>query len=78
MKTDGTEYQKLLDFNLSNGGAPLGSLILVGTKLYGIASYGPDPYLGEIFEIETDGSDFNIIFSGVKLIAPVNCKPIAL
>ena len=61
VKTDGSEYQKLLDFDDVNGAQPLGSLILVGTTLYGMAEFGGDVYAGTIFQLQTDGSDFTVI-----------------
>lgn len=62
IKTDGTEYQKLLDFDNDNGAQPLGSLILVGTTLYGMAELGGPDYQGTLFQIQTDGSDFTSLF----------------
>ncbi|MFZ1633985.1 MAG: choice-of-anchor tandem repeat GloVer-containing protein [Chitinophagales bacterium] len=59
--TDGTGYQKLLDFDDDNGAQPLGSLILVGTTLYGMAELGGADYLGTLYQLETDGSNFTIL-----------------
>ena len=69
IKTDGSDYQKLLDFDDDNGAQPLGSLVLVGTTLYGMAELGgPGIYQGTLFQIETDGSGFEglLDFDGVN------------
>lgn len=60
IKTDGTGYEKLLDMNNSDGAQPLGSLILVGTTLYGMTELGctDGDAKGEMFSIETDGSNY--------------------
>lgn len=68
IETDGSGYQKLLDFDDDNGAQPLGSLILVGSTLYGMAELGGVPYLGTLFQINTDGSGFTILheFDGAE------------
>ncbi|MBK8343123.1 MAG: T9SS type A sorting domain-containing protein [Bacteroidetes bacterium] len=66
--TDGSNYQKLVDFDNDNGAQPLGSLILVGTTLYGMAELGGDDYLGTLYQLETDGSNFILLheFDGAE------------
>lgn len=65
IKSDGTGYTKLHDFDSLNGGNPFGSLIRVGTFLYGTASSGGS-YAGVIFKIKNDGTGYSAIldFSG--------------
>lgn len=65
MKTDGTGYLKLHEFNSStNGGSPFGSLISDGTFLYGMTMGGgggtncPSAGCGTIFKIKFDGTGF--------------------
>lgn len=68
IETDGSGYQKLLDFDNDNGAQPLGSLILVGTTLYGMAELGGVNYLGTLYQLETDGTNFTLLheFDGVE------------
>jgi len=68
MLTDGSGYQKLLDFNSDNGAQPLGSLILDGTTLYGMAELGGPDNFGFVFQIQTDGSDYQqlVDFNGAE------------
>lgn len=54
IKTDGTGYVKLFDFDGSNGGSVTNSLILSEGFLYGVGR--------TIFKIKTDGSNFNTLF----------------
>ena len=63
IKTDGTNFVKLLDFaGTSTGSYPGGSLISDGTFLYGITSDGGAYDDGVIFKIKPDGSGFAKIF----------------
>ncbi len=56
---DGTGYTKLLDFTgATNGSGPYGSLISVGTFLYGMTSWGGTNDLGTIFKIMPDGTGY--------------------
>lgn len=66
VQPNGTGYSKLHDFSLSSTGkAPHGSLVLVGTTLYGMNIEGGANDGGVLFKIKTDGSgitkliDFN-------------------
>ncbi len=57
--TDGSSYKDLLDFNgLNNGAHPAGSLLLLGSVLYGITYDGGERNDGNIFSIHTDGSGY--------------------
>jgi uncharacterized repeat protein (TIGR03803 family) len=58
IRTNGTGFHKLYDFNGSNGRNPIGSLILNGKVLYGMTLYGGKHNKGCIFSIQTDGTGF--------------------
>ena len=61
---DGTGYTKLLDFaGPSNGKNPFGSLISVGTFLYGMTKGGGTNDFGTIFRIMPDGTRDSIIYN---------------
>lgn len=56
---DGTGYQKLIDFaGATNGRQPRGSLLSVGTFIYGMTNYGGTNDYGTIFKIKSDGTGF--------------------
>jgi uncharacterized repeat protein (TIGR03803 family) len=59
IKSDGTGYSKLLDFNGTNGAHPEGSLISDGTFLYGMTYYGGTDSIGVIFKIKPDGTGYS-------------------
>mgnify|MGYP002621795158 CR=1 FL=1 len=61
IKPDGTDYQKLLDFNGVNGRRPFGTLINDGTYLYGMTELGGTENWGVIFKIKPDGTDYTIL-----------------
>ncbi len=66
INADGTEYQVLYSFgdNGANDGAnPNGSLILCGATLYGMTFNGGDNGAGTIFQINTDGTGYNVLYS---------------
>lgn len=59
IKTDGTGYVKLLDFDgLVNGRFPNGALILVSSTLYGMTTSGGANGLGTVFKIMPDGTGY--------------------
>ena len=59
IKTDGSGYVKLLDFEGStNGSNPNGSLISDGTFLYGMTRIGGTNGFGTVFKIMTDGTGY--------------------
>src|SRR6187551_2318280 len=49
------QYTKLLEFGSHGGSNPHGSLISVGTDLYGMTANGGASCLGTIFKIKADG-----------------------
>jgi uncharacterized repeat protein (TIGR03803 family) len=56
---DGTGYTKLHDFTgYPDGGNPFGSLLLMGSTLYGMTQYGGNEDLGTIFKVNTDGTGY--------------------
>ncbi len=73
IKTDGTGYQKMLDFDGTNGSNPWGSLFSDGTYLYGMTQNGGTNQAGVIFKIKLDGTgyqkllDFNTTNGGNPL-----------
>lgn len=63
IKSDGTGYVKLLDFDgVANGSKPNGSLISDGTFLYGMTQQGGINNYGTIFKIKPDGTDYAKLF----------------
>ena len=64
LDTDGTDFEVLKTFNLSDGGGPQGGLELSGDTLYGTTSYGgtmSPGTLGTVFQLGTDGSRFALL-----------------
>ena len=47
----------------SDGAKPNGSLTLSGTTLYGMTSEGGDDDYGTIFQIDTDGTGYQVLHS---------------
>ena len=63
IKTDGTAYTTLFDFDeTSNGANPLGSLYSVGSNLYGMTRGGGLNANGVIFKIKPDGTGYSTLF----------------
>ena len=61
INTDGSGFQLLHSFDSqSDGDAPCGSLTLSGSTLYGMTSSGGPYAFGTIFQINTDGSGFQL------------------
>ncbi|MFC2149636.1 choice-of-anchor tandem repeat GloVer-containing protein [Candidatus Auribacterota bacterium] len=61
--TDGGNYTVLKEFpNIAVDGYTASSLINVNDKLYGTLWNGPDGYNGNIFSINTDGSEFTHLY----------------
>jgi len=58
IKTDGTGYTKLLDFDGTNGSNPFGDLLSDGIFLYGMTTSGGANNLGTIFKIKSDGTGY--------------------
>jgi uncharacterized repeat protein (TIGR03803 family) len=66
IKSDGTGYIKLHDFENSNstdGSQPFGSLISDGTFLYGMTAYGGASGSGTIFKIKPDGTGYASLYA---------------
>ncbi len=65
INTDGTGYQVLYSFdNVANDGyAPFGSLTLSGSTLYGMTEVGGTGGFGTIFQINTSGAGYQVLYS---------------
>jgi len=65
INTNGTGFSVLHSFTgtASNGSYPMGGLILVGTKLYGMTNDGGSGTLGTIFRINVNGTGFELLHS---------------
>jgi len=58
--TDGSDYNKLLDFNgTDNGSLPWGALTLLNNVLYGMTRYGGMNDMGCLFSLHPDGTGYN-------------------
>ena len=66
---DGTGFSKLIDFNLTNGQIPWGSLISVGSSLYGMTAGGGTALSGVFFKygISTLGTAKNQLLNNFKI-----------
>jgi uncharacterized repeat protein (TIGR03803 family) len=66
INTDGTGYKVLLSFSgddgTNRGANPCGTLTLSGSKLFGMTSMGGANGCGTIFEINTDGKGYNVLY----------------
>ncbi len=63
IKPDGTSYTKLFDFQTATTGRyPYGSLLHIGSYLYGMTSFGGINSDGAIFKIKTNGTSFTKLF----------------
>jgi uncharacterized repeat protein (TIGR03803 family) len=65
INTSGTGYQVLYSFgSVANDGTnPFGSLTLSGTMLYGMTQVGGAAGLGTIFQINTSGGEYQVLYS---------------
>jgi uncharacterized repeat protein (TIGR03803 family) len=63
LKTDGSDFQKLLDFDSTTGELPQDPLVVNGSWLFGSTLTGGPGGAGGVFRIRTDGSDFENILS---------------
>jgi uncharacterized repeat protein (TIGR03803 family) len=65
INTDGTGYLVLYSFeNVANNGyAPFGSLTLSGSTLYGMTEVGGAGGFGTIFQINTSGGGYQVLYS---------------
>lgn len=60
--SDGSGYNKLIDFNTVNGSMPFSSLVLSGSTLYGTTSGGGAYDKGTVFSIHTDGTSYTKLY----------------
>ena len=65
INTDGTGYSQVYSFAGSpgDGANPLGTLLLAGSTLYGTTPNGGADGLGTIFDIQADGSGYDLLYS---------------
>jgi len=64
LSTNGAGFNTLHGFNGdSDGGNPLGPLVLSSNKLYGAAESGGAGGQGCVFSVDTDGTDFKVLHS---------------
>jgi len=64
LSTSGGGFSALYAFpNTNDGAAPMASLILSGSKLYGAASTGGSKGSGTIFSVNTDGSSYQTLYA---------------
>lgn len=64
VNTDGSGYTNLHDFTTADdGGNPYDGLIISGNTLYGTASVGGTLGYGNVYSVNTDGSNFKIVYS---------------
>ena len=65
INTDGSGISVLHSFAGANsdGDSPNGSLLLIGTILYGMTSSGGNNNYGSIFQINTNGNNYSMIYS---------------
>jgi uncharacterized repeat protein (TIGR03803 family) len=63
MGLDGSNFSLLHSFTpaTGDGGSPAGSLTLLGSTLYGTTRQGGSGGAGTVFEINTDGSNYNVL-----------------
>ena len=68
--TNGNNYKDIIPFNgtNTNGLYPNGSLVLIGSKLYGMTEYGALNNDGCVFSIDTNGNGYKelLIFNGTN------------
>jgi len=77
MDTDGTRRRIIMSFNGTNGKFPFNPLTISGKKLYGMTSAGGgSPLLGNIFSVDTDGNEFQVLhnFNGTDGAGPEFCQ----
>lgn len=65
IQTDGSMYTRIHNFDgtAANGRYPYGSLINIGTTMYGMTNQGGTFGYGTIFRINTDGTAFTLMHS---------------
>jgi uncharacterized repeat protein (TIGR03803 family) len=63
IETNGTGFQKLLDFNNTNGAVPYCSLVISGSTLYGLSQQGGTGGYGLVFRMQTDGTGYQTLLN---------------
>jgi len=63
IETNGTGFQKLLNFNFNNGALPYCSLIISGSTLYGLSQQGGTSGYGLVFKLQTDGTGYQTLLN---------------
>lgn len=65
MALDGSGYTNLHGFigGTTDGGGPMGALLLVDTNLYGMTEYGGTANYGVLFRMGTNGSGYSVLKS---------------
>lgn len=66
IKPDGTGFLNLHNFDNTDGGNPLGSLIAIGSTLYGMTSSGSLDGSGNIYKVNSDGTGFTELFPFIQ------------
>ena len=63
MNTDGSSFELIHEFagGSNDGKQPRDSLVVSGSTLYGMTTYGGDRDCGVVFKMNTDGSDYSLI-----------------
>jgi len=78
INSDGTGFTNFHTFtalnNLSNfdGAAPFGSLFFSGNTLYGTAPAGGSGTNGTVFAVNTDGTDFTVLYNFSRFVGATN------
>ncbi len=76
IKPDGSSYQLLKSFSgNADGATAFGSLILVGSSLYGFTSSGGPAQNGNIFKIQSDGTAYTQLYNFPASSASVGIIP---
>jgi uncharacterized repeat protein (TIGR03803 family) len=72
VKTDGTGFAKIVDFDWDNGSQPESDLIFDGSYLYGMTQFG-GMSCGVFFRAKTDGTEYSKLFDFSD--DPYGCSP---
>lgn len=63
IRSDGTGFLKLHDFDGENGSVPRGELTVLGDVLYGTTDEGGASDMGTVFSVNPDGTGFSLLHS---------------
>jgi uncharacterized repeat protein (TIGR03803 family) len=78
LSTNGSGFAEIYNFSTNGTGTnfdgmhPEGALVLVGDTLYGTANAGGAQGEGTVFAVNTNGSDFSVLYSFTKLHSATN------